>query len=75
MVYSSDLYGEEKVEIVWEVDPSLHEEIEYFAASLKDNQEDDARAEAVERFYRYMQNEDSMKVFAKNGFDTEAPVN
>ncbi|RDW15412.1 molybdate ABC transporter substrate-binding protein [Oceanobacillus chungangensis] len=77
LVYSSDLYGEENVEIAWEVDHSLHEKIEYFVASLKNDQkqEDDVKAEAVERFYQYVQKEDSMKVFAKYGFDTKAPVN
>ncbi|WP_373894874.1 molybdate ABC transporter substrate-binding protein [Virgibacillus sp. CBA3643] len=69
MVYLSDLHGEENVNILEEIDPAYHPQIEYFAASIES--ENDQKDEAVQAFYDYVQREESMELFEQYGFQTK----
>ncbi|WP_158595158.1 molybdate ABC transporter substrate-binding protein [Oceanobacillus piezotolerans] len=77
IVYQSDIHGEENLEAAWESDPHLYEPIQYFAAIIGNNSAvDDRKIDAMEHFYQFIQEEQSMNIFASYGFDTtEALVN
>ncbi|WP_235794632.1 molybdate ABC transporter substrate-binding protein [Virgibacillus salidurans] len=73
MVYLSDLYGAENVNILEEVNPSYHPPIEYFSASIQNG--GSKKDEAIEIFYNYVQSEKSMELFERYGFQTKPKEN
>ncbi|GAB3060037.1 molybdate ABC transporter substrate-binding protein [Virgibacillus ainsalahensis] len=71
MVYASDLYGEEDIAVIEEINPDLHESIEYYTAIINPgSKKNEQRNKAAEAFYHYVQNDKTMKLFHHFGFWT-----
>ncbi len=63
-VYSSDINGSDKVDVAFEVDPSLHKPIVYPAAVIKDG----ARADEADGFLAYLAGDSAQQLFKSHGF-------
>ncbi|WP_158217609.1 molybdate ABC transporter substrate-binding protein [Lottiidibacillus patelloidae] len=70
-VYFSDVKQTANINIIEEIDPQLHEPIEYYIAILADFT---GNEEAVKTFYRYVLNEKSRALFNSFGFHTKSGV-
>ena len=64
IVYSTDVSIAPKVELVYEFDPSLHDEIVYVLVLLKRGSE----KPAARKFYEFLQSSPADNVYAKFGF-------
>ncbi len=64
IVYATDAAVTRNVEIAYEFDPSLHEQIVYVLVLLKDGNNEPAARE----FYDFLQSAEAEKVFARFGF-------
>lgn len=73
MVYKSDLYNLENINVLETVESSYHSPIEYFIATIQPKEsQNKEKAKAISTFYNYAKNENSMKLFKSYGFQTES---
>lgn len=75
IVYVSDLNKANNTHIMGTIDPSYHEPIEYFVASIQTKDSgNEQKMKAVETFYSFVQSETSMKLFESYDFETNRAV-
>lgn len=67
IVYKTDALVSNKVEIVASADPATHTPIIYPVGIINDSK----HYEAAKEFYKYLKNDDALKVFEKYGFTTK----
>jgi molybdate transport system substrate-binding protein len=68
IVYSSDVKKADNVHILQEFDESLHSPIKYFAATIDNGEEKEAKLKAKETYYQFISNESAKRVFEQHGF-------
>lgn len=69
MVYGSDLQGVDELDLLEEIDASLHTPISYYVAVIENgNGRTSENQAAARQFYHYVQNKTSKKLFEQYGF-------
>jgi len=68
IVYLSDVVDDNKIKVLEEIDGELHSPIEYFAAVIQQDGRNEAKTQAAELFFDFVQKDVSMEVFEEHGF-------
>ncbi|RKQ37245.1 molybdate ABC transporter substrate-binding protein [Oceanobacillus halophilus] len=71
IVYSSDLMHSNNIFLVEEFTRELHSSIEYFAAVIKNREQNDEVFKAREKFYQFILEDTAMEIFEHYGFQME----
>ncbi|WP_179134461.1 molybdate ABC transporter substrate-binding protein [Oceanobacillus timonensis] len=68
IVYASDVIDEEGVTVIQTFDSNLHSPIEYYIATLQNEEQEENVAEAKDAFYEFLSTEAANEVFENYGF-------
>ncbi|WP_179134463.1 molybdate ABC transporter substrate-binding protein [Oceanobacillus timonensis] len=68
VVYASDVIDEEGVTVIQNVDSNLHSPIEYYIATLQNEEQEEDVAQAKDAFYQFISSQTAEDVFEKYGF-------